>query len=72
MCKYWQVHEHFTEESLKEPSVDPLWFQSKELQKIPLSRFTFESAVVTAGGEGSNLGLAGSGRHPVISRVGQC
>lgn len=72
MFKYWQIHEHFTKGSLKEPSVDPLWLQSKELLKIPLSRFTFESAVVTAGGEGSNLGLAESGRHPVISRVGQC
>lgn len=30
-----------------------------------------QSAVVTTGGEGSNLGLAGSGQHPVISRVGQ-
>lgn len=28
-------------------------------------------AVVTTGGEGSNLGLARSGQHPVISRVGQ-
>lgn len=59
-------------ESLKEPSVHPLCLQSQKLPKIPLCRLTLESAVVTAGGEGSNLGLVGSGRHPVISRAGQC
>ena len=40
--------------------------------KDPCKEFLLmESAAVTAGGEGSHLGLAGSGQHPVISRVGQ-
>lgn len=43
--------------TFKEPPVDPL---SKELLKIPASPLAFESTVVTAGGEGSNLGLAGT------------
>lgn len=29
-------------------------------------------AVVRAHSKGSNLGLAGAGQHPVISRAGQC
>lgn len=39
--------------------------------EVSLSCFMLKCAVVSAHSEGSNLGLAGAGQHPVISRAGQ-
>lgn len=63
----------------KKEKVSPVQVHSLSLSLSPQGPFLVSlqrflqawSAVVTSGGEGGNLGLAGSGQHPVISRVGQ-